>query len=119
MRKREDVQRSLDARTDPQRWEALVSSIVMAAEPELERLAVQSPVVPLVAVAQWFRPLAVATLLVLIAAGSMLIATANGSSAYDSWGVAEAIAPEPVAAWLLADVVPTAEEVVLALEEGG
>lgn len=108
----------LDPRVDPARWERRVRSIMGAARPQLDAIAAARPPLPLVALATWFRPvLAGAALVAAIAAATLL--SASSEPAAETWGVAELIAPEPVAAWLLVGVLPNAEEVVLALEEEG
>lgn len=114
------MDRRLDPGIDPDRWEARVHSIMAASRPELDRLARQRAPLPLLTLVGWARPLvAAAAIIALLAGASLLAAPSQRSSPDDSPGsVAEAITPEPVAAWLLVGVVPTTEELVTAIRGG-
>jgi hypothetical protein len=111
---------SLDPGLDPDRWEARVHSIVAAARPELGRLAGARPMLPLLTLVDWARPLvATAAIIAAIAVASLLTTPSGGASQAETVGsIAEAITPEPVAAWLLVGVVPTTEELIGAIHGG-
>lgn len=107
----------LDPRRDPARWEGMVRSIMVAAGPELVRLRTARGTQPLLMLTHWFRPVLAAASVVLALAIATL--ARRSEPAVESWGVAEVLAPEPVAAWLLVGVMPTAEEIVISMEAGG
>lgn len=114
-------ERGLTPERDPLRWEALVHSITAAAEAELARRAAQ--VDPLLLLAGWTRPLLATAATLVILASAALVAVDRGDS--DSTGgttaeapaLAEALLPSTLAAWVEGAHAPTAEELVVALEE--
>jgi hypothetical protein len=105
----------LDPGRDPRRWEAVVGGIMLAAEPELERRRVGVSLTN--TLLAWARPAlsAAATIALLISASAMLMRGGAGEAA--DAGLADALMPEAVAAWLVAGYQPTVTEVVVALEE--
>lgn len=112
--------RALDPGRDPNRWEARVHSIMAAVRPELDRLAQQRPAFPLLTVLDWARPLvATSAIIAALAVASLLVSPSHAANQAEPVGsVAEAITPEPIAAWLLVGVVPTTEELVVAIRGG-
>lgn len=108
----------LDPRLDVERWERVVGSIMEAAAPELERLAVERT--PVMLLADWTRPVfAFAASLVALASTALLaVGGVGGGELSDTPVVAEAIVPEALAAWLVADLPPTVEELVTLVEGG-
>lgn len=117
MRDSRKPNRPLDARTDPDRWEAAVRRITAAAEPELDALARNRQ--PVFLITRWTRPVfAAAASIAALATATLLVATR--STALDSGRpttVADAITPEPVAVWLLGGEWPTMEEIVYAVDD--
>lgn len=108
----------LDPRQDVERWERMVGSIMAAAAPELDRIAAERT--PAMVLAEWTRPVfAFAASLVALASTALLVLGGAGAGDLaDTPVVAEAIVPEALAAWLVADLPPTVEELVTLLEGG-
>jgi hypothetical protein len=106
----------LDPRVDADRWERAVHRITAAASPELRRLAGDRA--PILVIAGWTRPVLAAAASVAALATATLVATRTGvdaAAADRPVAVADAIAPEPLASWLLGGDYPTVEEIVNAL----
>jgi len=113
--------RELDPVRDPGRWEAIVANVMAESRQELARL--RGAASPTAAIAGWWRGVTVgAGTLATAAALALLIVSpmAEGAAGQDEEVpvVAAAISSQMVAAWLLADEMPTAEE-LLATYEGG
>lgn len=110
-------QDGLDPAERPGHWEALIGSIVAAAEPELRRRAEPTMTAALL---DWARPAlsAAATVAILLSAS---LVWSRGAADVDASepAVASALVPEELAAWLVAGYQPTVTEVVAALEEVG
>ncbi len=109
----------LDPRTDPERWERAVASIVGAARPELQRRAgLADPVAVLFA---WTRPvLALAASIAALCGGTIAVARASADlPATEVHSFSEALVPSSLAAWLEGASPPGLEEIVLALSEEG
>lgn len=115
MDRTETGQNGLAPDRDPQRWEAAVGGIMLAAGPELDRR--RGGVSLTNTLLAWARPAlsAAATIALLISASAMLARGSAGEAA--DAGLADALVPEAVAAWLVAGYQPTVTEVVAALEE--
>lgn len=112
--------RELDPVHDPGRWESIVANVMAESRPELARL--RGAASPSAAIAGWWRGVtAGAGALAAAAALALLIVSptvnVEGPDA-EVPVVAAAISSQMVAAWLLADELPTAEE-LLAMYEGG
>lgn len=116
--------RPLDPQTDPDRWERIVRSIMLKAGAELDRLAASRS--PLSLITGWSRPVLAAAAIVLVAASTAILAyrqqatpdsSAAAGATVDTPVVAEAIAPRPVAVWLLGGAYPTSEQFVNAIQE--
>jgi hypothetical protein len=110
--------RPLDARTDPDRWEAAVRRITVAAQPQLDVLARENA--PVFLITRWTRPVLAAAASIAALATATLVATGGAENAVTSdrpLTVADAITPEPVANWLLGGAWPTVDEIVYAMDE--
>lgn len=107
----------LDPTKDGERFDHIVRSIMVAAEPELTARRARASVIGQVGL--WWRPLlAAAAIAAIIAVGAL---TRIGDSEFqleDEIGLAEAMGvPQQVAEWARSDEVPTTEELFMALEE--
>jgi hypothetical protein len=108
--------RPLDARTDPDRWEAVVRRITTAAEPELAIFARDRA--PALFLTRFTRPVLAAAASIAALATATLVATRTDEGTSDRpLTVADAITPAPVANWLLGGEWPTVEEIVYAMDE--
>lgn len=110
----------LSPERDPLRWEAVVRSIAAAAEPELARRSSQAD--PLLLLAGWTRPLLATAAALAAVASAALVSVGGGSQAEapvtaGAPALAEALLPSALAAWVEGGPAPTAEELVVALEE--
>ena len=112
--------RELDPVRDPGRWESIVANVMTESRPELARL--RGAASPSEAIAGWWQGVTVGAGALAAAALALLIAspTADGGAGLEEEVpvIAAAISSQMVAAWLLADEMPTAEE-LLATYEGG
>jgi hypothetical protein len=111
--------RELDPVRDPGRWESIVATVMAESRPELARL--RGAASPSAAIAGWWQGvMAGAGSLATAAAVALLMVSppANGGDDEEVPLVAAAISSDMVAAWLLADEMPTAEE-LLTMYEGG
>jgi hypothetical protein len=110
----------LDARTDPDRWEAAVRRITAAAAPELHTLARDTT--PVLVITRWMRPVFAIAASIAALATAALVATNEATRSADTedrpLSMADAITPEPIASWVLGGAWPTVEEVVFAIDEG-
>lgn len=115
---RGDARGALDPAGHPRRWEELVSEIVTAASPELERRRAGADVPGVLL--RWARPaLATAATVVLVVSGAALLEGPGSTAEADETPLASAVVPESYAAWLVAGYEPTVTELVVALEEVG
>jgi hypothetical protein len=106
----------LDPSQDPARWEALVGSIVRAAEPELIRRGAASTVTA--TLLAWARPaLSAAATVALLLTASLAVSRGVSAGGDAEPSLAGAVVSEELAAWLVGDYRPTVTEVVVALEE--
>ena len=103
----------LDPRSDPERWEHLVTRINEAAAPIL---AERQPQTVTSILSAWRAPVAVGSF-GLVAAAVMALVFLPGQDVSDSEAtLAEAVMPWPVAAWMDGSYAPTVEELVQAVE---
>lgn len=105
---------ALDPAADPVRWEALVGTIVQAADGELDRR--RASLTLTAAVLQWARPAlsAAATIALLFSVGVAVSRSAR--TPVEDASLAGALVPEELAPWLVDGEQPTVAEVVVALE---
>ncbi|MQA91639.1 MAG: hypothetical protein GEU90_15680 [Gemmatimonas sp.] len=107
----------LDPERDPVKWEAMVGSIMTAAQPELERRAVIRS--PMVVLSEWFRPAVAATAAVAMVAASavLFIGELPGDESAGPGIVAEGIGiPNTVADWLDTGHPDALDELVFGME---
>lgn len=107
---------ALDPTRDELRYERLVRRIVDAAGPELARRAAAAT--PLAMLAGWARPTLTAAAVVAVLAGSALMSTERaGAPAAAPDNVADALGlPAPASDWLIEGREPSADDLVLAME---
>ena len=109
----------LSPHIDPDRWEGRVRSIMAGADPELRRLAIGRSSLALLST--WMRPLAASAATIILLASATLLGLGRQAARGGEQGaplVAEAIAPQSIADWMLGGAAPTAEELLLALQGG-
>lgn len=113
----------LDPSRDPERWEAMVGSIMSAAAPELARRATFGGPALSLLLADWMRPaLSFAAGLAAVAALTLaLVQTPAAGTAVstESPGIASALGVSaPVSTWVETGTASSLDELALALEEG-
>lgn len=106
----------LDPRSDPDRFEHVVRSIVDTAGPELSLRRARSSVFS--QVSAWRRPLlAAAAVAGIVSLGTLSQVDAPGSATQDEVGVAEAVGvPETIASWVRSGETPSTAELLIELE---
>lgn len=106
----------LSPREDPERWERLVATIVVAAGPALagRRGAVRSPGA-LLLLSSWMRPALAAAAGLAAVAATVLVLEAPSPAAQAPAGLADALgAPAPVASWVDTGQTPSVDELEMA-----
>jgi hypothetical protein len=106
----------IDPRSDPDRFERAVRSIVETAGPELSLRHARASVFS--QLSAWRRPLlAAAAIAGIVSLGTLSQVEAPGSVTQDEVGVAEAVGvPETIAAWVRSGETPSTTELLLELE---
>ena len=107
----------LDPSLDAERWERMVGRITMAAAPELARRAKAPDPGLLMLLSDWVRPAVSAAAALAAVAGAALVlerepATAESTSIAATLGYSD-----DVAAWVVTGSAPSADDLVVALEE--
>lgn len=108
----------LSLKSDPERWNRMVESIQLAAEPELARRRSVAPLGVFGLLSDWMRP-ALSGGFALAAAASLFLFIGGGmdSSSTLEPGLSDHIGfSEPVAAWIETGWSPSIEELLLAME---
>jgi hypothetical protein len=105
----------LDPSADTERWERMVAGINRAAADEITRRASASDPGVIALLSSWRRPAAAFYAAIAAGAAAILLVQPGGTS--PGTGVAAALGyAEPVAAWVEADLSPSVEELLFAME---
>lgn len=106
----------LDPRADPRRWEAMVQGINLAAAAEIARRSATGDPGVVFFLSRWGRP-AAAFCGAIAAGGAAVLLLLPSSRRVDDGGLASALGyPEAVAEWVVAEVPPSVEELLVVTE---
>jgi hypothetical protein len=110
---------SLDPTEDRERFDDIVRSITAAAAGQLSARRARADV--FAQVVSWWRPLlAAAAITGIVSIGALARSQASTTAAETQISLAEAIGvPEQIADWVWSEDAPTADELLVALEEEG